>query len=168
MVLYWFNPLVWTAAIISKRDCELACDYKVLKQLGKEESLAYGRTLVDLIGRDIKKSDIFQMATTMYGKNRGIKERVTMIAINNKMKISVLVAVLVIIIMAVGCTFTSAPSNIDNNPIDKTAHMEGIGAYLEKASRETFSPYYELLDFIITDYQEDVVDGNIEAIFHIR
>jgi len=49
LAFYWFNPLVWMAAIMSKRDCELACDYSVLKHIGKNERLAYGSVLVDLI-----------------------------------------------------------------------------------------------------------------------
>ncbi|HAS91125.1 MAG TPA: hypothetical protein DCS12_02345 [Clostridiales bacterium] len=40
-----------------------------------------------------------------------------------------------------------------------------ISAYLKEKSINTFSLYYELIDFIISDYQEEMVDGNIEAIF---
>ncbi|MFR5760227.1 MAG: M56 family metallopeptidase [Oscillospiraceae bacterium] len=29
VVAYWWNPLVWLAAIVSKRDAELACDEAV-------------------------------------------------------------------------------------------------------------------------------------------
>jgi len=36
---------------------------------------------------------------------------------------------------------------------------------LEEECRKAFSPYYELLEFIITDYKEEVVNGNIEAEF---
>ena len=31
--LYWFDPFVWLAAALSRRDCELACDERVLKDL---------------------------------------------------------------------------------------------------------------------------------------
>ncbi|MDD4564133.1 MAG: M56 family metallopeptidase [Eubacteriales bacterium] len=121
LVFYWFNPLVWVAAIMSKRDCELACDYGVLKAIGKEERLAYGRALVDLIRQSDHKSDVLQMATTMYGSANGIKERVTMIAKNKKMKAATLSTVLLIVILAVGCTFTSAQNNIaDLSEEDKT------------------------------------------------
>lgn len=40
-----------------------------------------------------------------------------------------------------------------------------ISEYMEEESRKAFSPYYELLDFQISDYQEEVVNGNVEAIF---
>ena len=42
LCVYWFNPLGWVAASLSRRDCELACDEAVLKQLGEGERLAYG------------------------------------------------------------------------------------------------------------------------------
>ena len=31
LIIYWFNPLVWLAANLSKRDCELSCDVSALK-----------------------------------------------------------------------------------------------------------------------------------------
>jgi len=113
LAFYWFNPLVWVAAIMSKRDCELACDYGVLKEIGKEDRLAYGRTLVDLIKQSDHKGDVLQMATTMYGSTNGIKERITLIAKNKKMKVTTLIAVLLVSIFAVGCTFTAAPNNVE-------------------------------------------------------
>ena len=36
---------------------------------------------------------------------------------------------------------------------------------MEEECTNVFSPYYELLDFIISDYQEEVVNGNVEAVF---
>lgn len=45
-VFNWFNPLVWIAYILSKRDCELACDESVLEQLCQGDSKAYGLTIV--------------------------------------------------------------------------------------------------------------------------
>ena len=36
---------------------------------------------------------------------------------------------------------------------------------MKEESINAFSQYYEILDFIISDYQEEVVDGNVEAIF---
>ena len=46
LVVYWFDPLVWIAAIVSRRDCELACDEGTLRRLGEAERLPYGQTLL--------------------------------------------------------------------------------------------------------------------------
>ncbi|MFA5528916.1 MAG: M56 family metallopeptidase, partial [Peptostreptococcales bacterium] len=122
LAFYWFNPLVWVAAVMSKRDCELACDYSVLKTIGKEERLDYGRMLVDLIKQSSHKSDVMQIATTMYGNSNGIKERIIMITKNKKMKSTALMAVLLIALLAVGCTFTAARDDIGG--LDKEAKKE--------------------------------------------
>lgn len=49
LAVYWFDPLVWIAAVVSRRDCELACDEGALKRLGEAERIPYGRTLLRLI-----------------------------------------------------------------------------------------------------------------------
>ena len=47
----------------------------------------------------------------------------------------------------------------------KPTNQDKVSAYLKEECINVFSPYYELLDFIITDYKEEVVDGNVAAIF---
>lgn len=111
LVFYWFHPLVWIAAIFSKRDCELACDYEVIKKIGKEDRMAYGKTLVDFISQRERKNNVLRVATTMHGSASGIRERVTMIVNHKKMKVSTLIAVLLIAILSVGFTFTAAPNS---------------------------------------------------------
>ena len=51
--------------------------------------------------------------------------------------------------------------------IDKETETsyDKISAYLKEECTNVFSPYYELLDFIISDYHEEVVNGKVEAIF---
>ncbi len=44
-------------------------------------------------------------------------------------------------------------------------NYDKISAYLKENSINVFSPYYELLGFEISDYQEEVVNGNVEATF---
>lgn len=133
LALYWFHPLVWVAAIVSKRDCELACDYGVIKEVGEEDRLIYGKILLDIISRRDQKTNVLSMATTMYGSANGIKERVTMIAKNKKMKATTLVAVLLIVALSVGCTFTAAATKDrnDSGKDEKTEIIE-IGDFATK------------------------------------
>ena len=37
LTIYWFNPLMWLAYVLLCRDIELACDEKVIKELGNEQ-----------------------------------------------------------------------------------------------------------------------------------
>ena len=41
LTVYWFNPLMWVAYILLCRDIELACDEKVIAQLGNEQRADY-------------------------------------------------------------------------------------------------------------------------------
>ena len=46
LTVYWFNPLMWVAYILLCRDIELACDEKVIAQLGNEQRAEYTQALV--------------------------------------------------------------------------------------------------------------------------
>ena len=46
LTLHWFNPLVWLAYVLLCRDIELACDEKVIKELGNEQRADYSQALV--------------------------------------------------------------------------------------------------------------------------
>ncbi|QOR35267.1 M56 family metallopeptidase [Clostridium sp. 'deep sea'] len=48
-VFHWYNPLVWYIYFRLKKDCELACDEKVLLLLNDTEYLQYGRTLIEVM-----------------------------------------------------------------------------------------------------------------------
>lgn len=46
VIAYWWNPLIWLAAICSKRDAELACDEAVAAGLQPEQRIAYARAIL--------------------------------------------------------------------------------------------------------------------------
>ena len=46
LTIYWFNPLMWLAYVLLCRDIELACDEKVIKELGNEQRADYTQALV--------------------------------------------------------------------------------------------------------------------------
>ena len=105
LVLHWYNPLVWLAAALSRRDAELACDEGTLHRLGEDERTAYGETLIRLTcGR--KKGDLLLTATTMTGSKKSLRERIKLIAKRPKMAVYTLVAALAVVAVAAGCTFT--------------------------------------------------------------
>lgn len=148
LAFYWFHPLVWVAAIVSKRDCELACDYGVIKEVGEEDRLIYGKILLDIISRRDQKSNVLSMATTMYGSANGIKERVTMIAMNKKMKATTLVAVLLIAALLVGCTFTAATTK-DRNDLgidEKTEIADFAAKWADAFTQRDARTIYELCE----------------------
>ena len=46
LTIHWFNPLMWLAYVLLCRDIELACDEKVIKELGNEQRADYMQALV--------------------------------------------------------------------------------------------------------------------------
>lgn len=112
LVLHWYNPLVWWAAVLSKRDAELSCDERTIRALGEEQRTAYGRTLIGMtcVQRDPKA--LMLTATTMLGTQKALKERIKLIAQKPKAALYTIVACLLVAAVAVGCTFTGAPGEV--------------------------------------------------------
>ncbi len=122
LALHWFNPLVWWAAVLSRRDCEMACDESTLSRIGDEHRKAYGNTLIDMIERQAKPADLLLSATTMSAGESAIKERITMIAQKPRMLLSTLLVVVFLLTVTVSCTFTGAKGQAKitdyPNPVD--------------------------------------------------
>lgn len=78
--VYWFHPLVWAAAYISKQDSELACDEAAVALLGEKERYAYGRTLLSLVCEKVPKGTTVGPLLTMGSSEKGIRERIVRIA----------------------------------------------------------------------------------------
>jgi beta-lactamase regulating signal transducer with metallopeptidase domain len=110
LVIYWFDPLVWAAAIVSRIDCELACDEAALRRLGADERIAYGRTLISLIPVQNRPVNPLLSATTMASGKRQLKERITRIAENRKTAAAALLAVGALAFAVIMFTFTAAGS----------------------------------------------------------
>lgn len=105
LCLYWVNPLVWLAAVLSRQDCELACDEAAVKLLGERERFAYGRTLVGMIEARGKGKGIFSAATTMTAGPRIIRERIRILAAHQKTTRAMMAAVAGAVLLLGACTF---------------------------------------------------------------
>lgn len=145
LALHWYNPLVWWAAVLSKRDAELACDEGAIKRLGENERAPYGRTLIGLTCRRGDLAALALTATTMTGSGKSIKERISLIAKKPHMAVYTLVAVLLIAGVAALCTFSGANSGFTDREARKDARAlaEGVAHvnYLEIDGRGEVSRY---------------------------
>lgn len=124
LALHWYNPLVWWAASLSRRDAELACDEGAISLLGEDERAGYGRTLINLTCQ--KRAALLLTATTMTGGKSSIRERITLIARKPKTAIYTLIAVILIAAVAAGCTFTGA----SEKPVE-TGETAAVSIYTE-------------------------------------
>lgn len=112
LAVYWFDPLVWIAAIVSRRDCELACDEGALRQLGESERIPYGQTLLRLIPVAGRPESPMLSATTMTAGKRELKDRVTRIAENRRTVGVALLAVVTAAALVCALTFTGAKPSV--------------------------------------------------------
>lgn len=108
LILHWYNPLVWAAAILSKRDAELACDEATIRALSEAERMAYGRTLISMTCVQRNPRNLLLTATTMQGSKKALNERVSLIAKGPRTAQYTLIVCVLVSAIAVGCTFTGA------------------------------------------------------------
>lgn len=108
LAVYWFDPLVWAAAAVSKTDGELACDEAAIRALGEEQRIPYGRTLLSLIPVRKGPGAPLLSATTMTAGKRQLKDRITRIARGNQTRAAALFLALALVAGVCAVTFTGA------------------------------------------------------------
>lgn len=111
LTVYWFDPLVWLAALVSRTDCELACDEGALRRLGEDQRIPYGQTLLSLIQVRRGPADPMLSATTMTADKRQLKDRITRIAENRRPLGLALFAVVALAALICAVTFTGAKTD---------------------------------------------------------
>ena len=124
LVLHWYNPLVWLAVVLSKKDAELACDERTIARLGEEERYSYGHTLVELAAGQSRAVQMLGMATLMAPDKKEVVDRVK--AITTKKETKIITGLLVaILLVGIGCfIFTGeAKGEQENNKNETTATL---------------------------------------------
>lgn len=112
LTIHWFNPLVWLAYVLLCRDIELACDEKVIKELGNEQRADYTQALVAC---SVNRRMI--AACPLAFGEVGVKDRVTSVMNYKKPAFwGVVLAVIVCVFVAV-CFLT--------NPVTKNNGTDG-------------------------------------------
>ena len=160
--LYWFDPFVWLAAALSRRDCELACDARVLKDLDPGSRVSYGRALLGLVAPKRAKGQLLSCATTMQLDRQSLRERITLIAKKPKMAAYTLVFVLVLSLVLTACTFTSASVQPEPEPQPETVQPE-TGASEQEQLQEALTKTEEDLN----KEEPQPVEDDLEAEFQM-
>ena len=111
LAIYWWNPLVWAAAVFSRIDSELACDEEVIHKIGEDNRFLYGRSLVEMIAVKGTAAGLLYASTPMTSGKKSIKERLILITRNPKTLLPALAATVLTIAVCVACTFTGAQSS---------------------------------------------------------
>jgi len=125
LALHWYNPLVWWACALSKRDAEMAADTAAIAALAPQERFDYGETLLNMLDFAAPRDTWFSCSTTMITTKRALRERINAIVTNAHTAVSMAVIVLMMAIAVVGCTFTGAEddSATDSNEPLKSSEI---------------------------------------------
>lgn len=105
---YWFHPLVWASYILFCRDMELACDEKVVKDLGIGCKKAYSQSLLACAAE--KKNENIAAYPVAFGEI-GVKNRVKNILNYKKPAVFTILAAAAICVIVTVC-FATKPKDM--------------------------------------------------------
>ena len=133
LTVHWFNPLLWLSYILLCRDIELACDEKVIREMGSEQRADYTQALVSC---SVSRRSI--AACPLAFGEVGVKTRVNSVMNYKKPAFWIILASALICAAAAVCFLTnpkteqSLPSGGDNVSDMGPAQAEKWFDYLEK------------------------------------
>lgn len=102
LTIHWFNPLMWLAYVLLCRDIELACDEKVIKELGNEQRADYMQALVAC---SVNRRMI--AACPLAFGEAGVKERVKSVMNYKKPAFWVIIIAVIICVGVAACFLTN-------------------------------------------------------------
>ena len=144
LTIHWFNPFMWLSYVLLCRDIELACDEKVIRELGNEQRADYTQALVAC---SINRRTI--AACPLAFGEVGVKERVKSV-MNYKKPAFGIVLLAVIACVGVAVCFLT-------NPITADDHF-GAEIY-EPTPSEQIDEKYDNEEFVITKLHYENLDG---------
>lgn len=121
LCVYWFNPLMWVAYILLCRDIELACDEKVIAELGNEVKKPYSEALVNC---SVTKRYI-SACPLAFGEN-GIKSRIKSVLSYKRAGIIITAVSLSVVLIVALCFLTNPEMNgeVYNNSDKSSSETE--------------------------------------------
>ncbi len=167
-IVHWFNPIIWIAFLIMRKDIEVMCDAKVLRKIGQHERRSYADTLLHLIKKTSTKN--VRLVTALFMSKTSIKRRIIMIAKYKKNSpLYIATALLITIAVAVtGCT-TSMPDTAEEADIQKpetTMQPSVNGTETTTETDNTISSELELITTYSFDFSSYA--GNEARVENIR
>lgn len=144
LTIHWFNPFMWLSYVLLCRDIELACDEKVISELGNEQRADYTQALVAC---SINRRRI--AACPLAFGEVGVKERVKSVMNYQKPAFGIVLLAVIACVGVAVCFLT--------NPIAADDHF-GSAIY-EPTPIEQIDEKYDNEDFVITKLHYENLDG---------
>ncbi len=136
LTVYWFNPILWAAYVLLCRDIELACDEKVIQDMGAENKKPYS---IALINCSVPRRMI--AACPLAFGEVGVKERVKSVLNYRKPAFWIIAAAMIAGIVLAVCFLTNPAESPEfgmdgNNVSDQSLRITSL--------REEYPQYFDL------------------------
>lgn len=126
-VVQWFNPLVWIGAKLSRQDCELACDERVIQSMDEAERRAYAAVLVNSAARRTSPG-VAVVATGMTMTGKRLKQRLAAILESRAVRRGALVSFAILSCAVLIAAFATAETTPAQAP-EPDVSPDGISAF---------------------------------------
>ena len=150
--VYWWNPLIWVAAICSKRDAELACDEAVAAKLPESKRFVYARAI---LAQAPRKTAALSLA------GPPIKERILFLTKKRRTSVLCVILALLLVVSATGCSFAelTQQKSEDVTMLEDTeaAHQEALKDELKTATPLT-QEQIDAVNAVFADYERSTDD----------
>lgn len=113
LTIYWFNPVLWIAYVLLCRDIELACDEKVIEDLGIEVKKPYSMALLNC---SVSRRSVSACPLAFGEVN--VKNRIKSV-LNYKKPAFWIIMIAILISCALAVVFLTNPVSTDVNRIVK-------------------------------------------------
>lgn len=146
LVVYWFNPILWIAYILLCKDIELACDEKVIKDMGTEIKKPYSEALINC---SVPRKMI--SACPLAFGEVGVKGRVKSVLNYKKPAFWIIVVAVVASIVVAVCFLTNPKQDIELGISSQKSGSDLNGVSLEIVDADLYAPD----PYIIVDWKND-------------
>lgn len=129
LCLHWFNPLVWLAYALLCRDIELACDERVVRNMGSGERADYSQTLLELS----RPKRFVSVCPLAFGE-ASVKGRVKSVLSYKKPAFWLVVLAIVVCIGAAVCFLTDPKAKEDAGDADTVTIAAQLPKFIPDAA----------------------------------
>ena len=164
IVVWWWNPLVWAAAVASKRDCEMACDEGTLETIGWENKFLYAKTLVDAVSD--RKNFGMTVASTMVSGKSDTERRLRMMLSKKKTKMASVVLAAGLMVNAAALCFggestAQSQSETQTDQADQTALpvLSAVDVYEQTPTTDGVEEFCETYGLLDKEYVAQITPG---------
>ena len=140
VTVYWWNPFVWLAALISGRDAELACDEAVAAKLAPAQRMAYARAI---LAQAPRKAAALSLA------GPPVKERIVFLTRKQRTSVLCVVLALLLTVTATGCSFAELTARGEE---PEAAHQEALKSVL-KTDVSLTQEQIDAVNAVFADYE---------------